>query len=124
MKVMMNFKYHVNAYCGNHETTLRTNDVRIAIEEFSAHVEECVQCDIMDGTTGEILAIANNPNHPNYATDEMALMILGALVEDAWGAAEAEEAECVDCEDEEDGLPGEPIFPGSLIRCMVCGLPS
>ncbi len=103
---MKTFRYHVNAYFNHAETTLRTNDIRIAIREFFDYIEDDVQCDITDGTTGEVLAIANNPDMANYTTEEMALMMLGVLAEDAWGHAEAEEAECIDCEcEDEDTAP-------------------
>jgi hypothetical protein len=35
--------------------------------------------------TGEVLAIANCEDQADYATDEMALMVLGYLCAEAWG---------------------------------------
>lgn len=81
----MNYSYNVNAYFEKAETTLRTNDVNVAIREFMDYIEDDVTCDIVNGFTGEVLAIANNPNHENYCTDEVALMILGVLYEEQWG---------------------------------------
>ena len=130
---MKTFRYHVNAYFNQAETTLRTNDIRIAIREFFDYIEDDVQCDITDGTTGEVLAIANNPDMENYTTEEMALMMLGVLAEDAWGHAEAEEAECIDCECDDEEITDESLVMAlvnelagncSAIKCKICGLPS
>ena len=89
-----NFSYHVHAYFTKAQTTLETNDVNVAIGEFMEYVADGVRCDIMDGHTGEVLAIANNPDNEDYATEEMALMVMGFLAKEAWGDVEAEEAEC------------------------------
>lgn len=75
----MNFAYHVNAHFAKVEATVRTNDPAIAIKEFLGHVEDGTHCDIVSGVTGEVLAIANCEDHEDYATDEMALMVLGYL---------------------------------------------
>lgn len=101
-----NFSYHVHAYFTKAQTTLETNDVNVAIGEFMEYVADGVRCDIMDGHTGEVLAIANNPDNEDYATEEMALMVLGFLAKEAWGDAEAEEAECMECEEPDP----DPIY--------------
>ncbi len=75
----MNFAYHVNAHFTEVEATVRTNNPVIAIKEFLGHVEDGTHCDIVSGLTGEVLAIANCEDHTDYATDEMALMVLGYL---------------------------------------------
>jgi hypothetical protein len=75
----MNFAYHVNAHFAEVEATVRTNNPTIAIKEFLGHVEDGTHCDIVSGVTGEVLAIANCEDHADYATDEMALMVLGYL---------------------------------------------
>ena len=75
----MNFAYHVNAHFTEVEATVRTNNPTIAIKEFLGHVEDGTHCDIVSGVTGEVLAIANCEDHADYATDEMALMVLGYL---------------------------------------------
>ena len=75
----MNFAYHVNAHFTEVEATVRTNNPTIAIKEFLGHVEDGTHCDIVNGLTGEVLAIANCEDHEDYATDEMALMVLGYL---------------------------------------------
>lgn len=75
----MNFAYHVNAHFAEVEATVRTNNPTIAIKEFLGHVEDGTHCDIVNGCTGEVLAIANCKDQADYATDEMALMVLGYL---------------------------------------------
>ena len=95
-----NFAYCVNAYFDKAETTLRTNDVKVALKEFMDYLEDDVTCDVVNGFTGEVLAIANNPDHENYSTDEWALMVGGMLYLVDLAEAQAEENECVDCEDE------------------------
>ena len=88
MKPMMNYNYNVNAHFEKAETTLRTNDVRIAIQEFFDYIADGVHCDIVNGFTGEVLAIYGNPDGEDYATDEMALMFLGFMMAEAWGEDE------------------------------------
>ena len=92
-----NFAYHVNAYFEKAETTLRTNDVKVALKEFMDYIEDGVSCDVVNGFTGEVLAIANNPDHEDYATDEWGLMIGGMLY-----LADLAESQV---EEEEDELP-------------------
>ena len=81
----MNFAYHVNAHFAEVEATVRTNNPTIAIKEFLGHVEDGTHCDIVSGVTGEVLAIANCEDQADYATEEMALMVLGYLCAEAWG---------------------------------------
>ena len=85
---MMNYTYNVNAHFEKAETTLRTNDVNVAIQEFFDYVADGVHCDIVNGFTGEVLAIACSPEGEDYATDEMALMFLGFMMAEAWGEDE------------------------------------
>ena len=73
----MTYKYFVNAHFEKAEPTLKTNDVCAVIQEFIDCVEEDIHCDIVDGFTGEVLAIANAPDHEPYATTEMWLMMKG-----------------------------------------------
>ena len=94
----MNYSYNVNAYFEKAETTLRTNDVNVAIREFMDYIEDDVTCDIVNGFTGEVLAIANNPNHENYCTDEVALMILGVLYDEQYGEEDDTEDEMTTAE--------------------------
>ena len=92
-----NFAYHVNAHFEKAETTLRTNDVKVALKEFMDYIEDGVSCDVVNGFTGEVLAIANNPDHEDYATDEWGLMIGGMLYLSDLAESQVEE--------EEDELP-------------------
>ena len=138
----MNYKYFVNAHFEKAETTLRTNDVRIAIQEFFDYIADGVHCDIVNGFTGEVLAIACSPEGEDYATEEMALMMLGFLAEEAWGEEDEDEnaefcqscggqvvdsvcqfcGRCVECEDEDEMTTAEGMVLG-LIQALG-GLPS
>ena len=100
---MMNFNYNVNAHFEKAETTLRTNDVRVALQEFFDYVADGVWCDIVNGFTGEVLAIAGSPEGEDFATDEMALMMLGHMCAEAWGEDEDEDVPiCQSCGGEID----------------------
>ena len=79
------FKYEVNAYFDKAETTLRAEDFKIAVEEFKEYASEGVACDIVDRTTGEVLAIANNSEHADYLTPAVAVKILEILMTENWG---------------------------------------
>lgn len=105
-----NFSYHVHAYFTKAQTTLETNDVNVAIGEFMEYVADGVHCDIMNGHTGEVLAIANNPNDKDYATEEMALMVLGFMIKEAWGENAEPEEICDTC--------GGEVVDGV---CQYCG---
>ena len=110
---MMNYTYNVNAHFEKAETTLRTNDVKVAIQEFFEYVADGVHCDIVNGFTGEVLAICGNPDGEDFATDEMALMFLGFMCAEAWGEGEDEEVPTCTmcgCELDEQGV------------CKCCGV--
>ena len=79
------FKYDVNAYFAKAETTLRTADFEIAVHEFKEYASEGVACDIVDRTTGEVLAIANDDEHSDYLTPAVAVKILEMLMTENWG---------------------------------------
>ena len=111
---MMNYTYNVNAHFEKAETTLRTNDVKVAIQEFFDYVADGVWCDIVNGFTGEVLAIACSPEGEDFATEEMALMFLGFMMAEAWGEGEDEEVPtCQSCggDIDEEGV------------CAWCGRP-
>ena len=78
---MKNFCYNVNTYTDNEELTYRTNDIKHALDDFFESACEGVHVDIVNGCTGEVLAIANSPDGDSYTTDEMALMMTGYLCE-------------------------------------------
>ena len=117
---MKNFRYNVNAYFEKAETTLRTNDVKVAVQEFMDYLEDGLTCDVVDGCTGEVIAIANNSNHDDYATEEWALMMRGMLYLNDQVTAQAEEDECTECEDEQTTAEGMIL---GLIQALG-GLPS
>ena len=97
---MKTFNYNVNTYFADgDEMTYRTNSVKAAIEAFFEAVEGCHHTDIVNGFTGEVLALCGHPEGEDFATDEMALMMLGYLCAEHW-----------DEEEEED----EPV-------CQMCG---
>ena len=112
---MMNFKYEVNTYMDNEEVIFRTNNPRNAIHAFFEALEVGAHVNIVDGTTGEVLAIANCPDMNNYTTDEMALMMLGYLMEAEWGHEEAD--------DEDSDLPTCGLCGGDVVNgvCDCCG---
>jgi hypothetical protein len=93
---MKNYAYNVNTYGENVEATFRTNDVRDALDTFLKGGAQGIHCDLVNGYTGEVLAIINCPGCEDYATDETMLMIKGMIFE-AWEgeeiAPEAEEDE-------------------------------
>ena len=110
-----NFSYHVHAYFTKAQTTLETNDVNVAIGEFMEYVADGVHCDIMNGHTGEVLAIANNPNDEDYATEEMALMVLGFMIKEAWGEDVEPEEICDTCGG--DVVDGVCQYCGRCVEC-------
>lgn len=114
---MKNYAYHVNTYGENDEATFRTNDVRDALDTFLKGGAQGIHCDLVNGYTGEVLAIINCPNCEDYATDETMLMIKGMIFE-AWEGEEiAPEAE----EDEPAcGQCGGPVNANGA--CQHCGV--
>lgn len=87
-----NFHYHVVTnfpQLGGAETELRTNDVYHALDTYLDEVQSGNPTLVMDGYTGEILAIANHENVDDHATNEFGLIIRGYL---ATLAAQEEEA--------------------------------
>ena len=147
---MKNFNYNVNTYfADDSEMTFRTNNVRDAIEAFFENVENGVHCDIVNGFTGEVLALCGHPEGEDFANDEMALMMLGYLCAEHWGEGEDEEVPtCQSCGgeiDEQgvceycgvvDGSADGVAVPSiaeminelanscSAIKCKIVGLPS
>ena len=93
-------KYVVESFYDDAKVTVETNDPEVAILEMIQRDMEGVHAHVVDGFTGEVLAIVNNPDGENYSTQEFALMTLGFLFKMEQEASEEEEAECVDCEPE------------------------
>jgi hypothetical protein len=93
-------KYVISVFYDDAEVDVKTNDVEIAILEMLKADKTGNHAHVVDGFTGEVLAIVNNPDDENYCTEEFALMTLGFLFKMEQEVAEEEEAECVDCEPE------------------------
>ena len=93
-------KYVISVFYDDAEVDVKTNDVEIAILEMLKADKTGNHAHVVDGFTGEVLAIVNNPDGKNYSTQEFALMTLGFLFKMEQEVAEEEEAECVDCERE------------------------
>ena len=96
---MKNYNYIVNIYAED-EITFRTNDVRGALDTFLTHGAQDLHCDLLDGYTGEVLAIVNCPDCEDYATDEILLMTGGVFFESLEGEEIAPEVEEGDPEPE------------------------
>ena len=99
MIIMKNYNYIVNIYAED-EITFRTNDMRGALDTFLTHGAQDLHCDLLDGYTGEVLAIVNCPDCEDYATDEILLMTEGVFFE----LLEGEEPDPSEPE-EEDAMP-------------------
>lgn len=97
----MNYKYIVNIYNKNEgeEITLKTNDVVSALDFLLRTIGTGTQCDLLDGFTGEVLVIANNPDHEDYATPEMSLMMAGMVFNAQHGCKNCAEPEEIEPDD-------------------------
>ena len=91
MKAMMNVKYVVESFYDDAKVTVETNDPEVAILEMIQRDMEGVHAHVVDGFTGEVLAIVSNPSGENYSTQEFALMTLGVLMAHQWEEDELEE---------------------------------
>lgn len=101
----MNFNYHVITnfpQLGGTETELRTNDIYQALDVYLNRVPEGNPTLIMDGHTGEVVAIANHEGIEDHTNSEFTLIIRGYLATLA-----AEEEELME-EEEEVPLPDYP----------------
>jgi hypothetical protein len=119
---MKNYLYNVNTYGKDDEATFRTNHVRDALDSFLKAKAQGIHCDLLDGCTGEVMAIANHSDSEDHATDEVTLMIKGMVFE-ALGGEE------IPLEAEEDGSEVETMEPDdlfALLEWMVAegGMPS
>ena len=113
---MKQFSYSVIITNETHRLTFETNDVREAIDAMFEAVEENEQVCICNGYTGEVLY--HNGEEP-WCTDEMALMMLGYLIEQV----EAEEEE----EDEEPHIvpaDGAIADPAVALMSSLFGIPA
>lgn len=108
---MKNYAYNVNVYGENDGATFRTNNVRDALDSYLKAVAQGGHCDLVNGYTGEVLAIVNCPDCEDYATDETMLMIKGIIFEDLEGEEIAPEAE-------EDDPEPEAVEPDDLFAFL------
>ena len=92
-------KYVISVFYDDAEVDVKTNDVEIAILEMLKADKTGNHAHVVDGFTGEVLALVNSPDGERHCTEEFALMTLGFLFKMEQEASE-EEAECVDCEPE------------------------
>lgn len=86
-------KYVVESFYDDAKVTVETNDPEVAILEMIQRDMEGVHAHVVDGFTGEVLAIVNNPSDENYSTQEFALMTLGVLMAHHWGEDDEPEEE-------------------------------
>lgn len=109
-------KYVISVFYDDAEVDVKTNDVEIAILEMLRADKNGNHAHVVDGFTGEVLALVNSPDGERHCTEEFALMTLGFLFKMKQEAAEEEEAECVDC----DPIPKDEECPSA--EDMVLGL--
>ena len=112
---MKNFNYSVIITTEDNRFTYETNDVREAIRAVFECGEDDAHICLCNGYTGEVLY--HNGEEP-WCTDEMSLMMLGFLMEEAWGEEEEEPAD----EDVPVEVPGMGLVSAFLAE--VLGLPS
>lgn len=110
------FNYHVITnfpQLGGTETELRTNDIYQALDVYLNRVPEGNPTLIMDGHTGEVVAIANHEGIEDYTNSEFTLIIRGYLATLA-----AEEEELMAAEEE---VPSPDYSSNSMILVTNSG---
>ena len=90
-------KYVISVFYDDAEVDVKTNDVKIAILEMLKADKTGNHAHVVDGITGEALALVNSPDGERHCTEEFALMTLGFLFKMEREVVEDEEYECVDC---------------------------
>ncbi|MBO5730139.1 MAG: hypothetical protein J6R67_02985 [Treponema sp.] len=111
----MNFNYHVITnfpQLGGAETELRTNDIYQALDIYLDEAQNGNPTLIMDGHTGEVVAIANHEDIEDHANSEFTLIIRGYL---ATLVAEEEELMA------EEEIPSPDYPSNSMILTMDSG---
>ena len=116
-------KYEVSVFYPNAEVTVKTNDPEIAILEMLRADANGVHAHVIDGYTGEVLAIVNHPEQ--FATPEFSMMVMDLLFKMEQEVAEEKEAECVDCDldSEDEECPSAEDMVLGLIQALG-GLPN
>ena len=115
------FNYEVTTYAEGSEVVLRTNSIENALTEIFQCAEEGLHANIINGYTGEVLAIVNHPEGEDFATDEMALMMVGFIASKNWGEPEENEPETVE-PDDLFALLEQMVAEGKAVK--LGGLPS
>ena len=78
----MAYAYQVNAKYEFEEIDVQTNSVERAIRFMLDSAENGAVVVVINGSTGEVLATANDEKP--YVTEEWSLMVLGLLMKTAW----------------------------------------
>lgn len=104
-------KYIISVFYDDAEVTVKTNNSEIAIMEMLNADQRGVEAHVMDGETGELLALVNHPEQ--FATPEFSLMTLGYLAKQTWEESEKEAEE----------PEAEPVFIPDIFDVMsaICG---
>ena len=84
-------KYVISVFYDDAEVDVKTNDVEIAILEMLKADKTGNHAHVVDGFTGEVLALVNSPDGKRHCTEEFALMTLGFLFKMEQEASEEEE---------------------------------
>lgn len=112
---MDTFPYHIITnfpQLGGAEVEVRTYDICHALDTYLDEMQNGNPTLIMNGYTGEIVAIANHENTEDHATPEFSLIIKGYLA-----TLTAEEEELMD----EEEIPA-PDYPNdSMVVTMTSG---
>lgn len=82
---MENYAYLIHIYYENARVTIETNDVRMACEKLLEKAEENIDICVVDGFTGEVLAMCEDGK--SELNDEWTYLVLGYLVSTHWGGA-------------------------------------
>ena len=109
-------KYEVSAFYDDAEVTVKTNDPEIAILEMLRADAKGVHAHVIDGYTGEVLAIVNHPEQ--FATPEFSLMVMGFLFKTEQEAAKEKEVEYVDLDPEDEECPSAEDMVLGLIQAL------
>lgn len=88
---MITMKYVISVFYDDAEVDVKTNDVEIAILEMLKADKTGNHAHVVDGFTGEVLALVNSPDGERHCTEEFALMTLGFLFKMEQEASEEEE---------------------------------
>ena len=117
---MENFNYNLIIKNNGNELVIKTNDVNYPIREFLRADEAGCEVCLCNGFTGEVLC--HNGDEP-WCTDEMSLMMLGFVVEQAGAEEDEDEDEPVEVV-EVPGMGLVSAFLAEVLALPTEGLPS